>query len=657
MPTNPFSLKATEESTRKAVGQPLTSFKAPRTAQVSFQPSPQQMQRSATSKFVGSAKKVLSRAGGALTANLLGAASRPTQPSAPAPQYSQQFVGPGGLIEPQIGVITPSSRPQAFDSGAALRELQKQASESLAEPTSEAGASSSGTSAPSGGSGTTGPGAGGFTPQGFSKIEEGQEGVDTGQPSPGTVQAQPFTQLQPGGAVSAGGGAGTQERPLTSAKERGFNQALAVMGAGAASNITPAQGIAAVSQYAPTRRNDTATGIVQQDPFLGQLIKSVQDYINPEKQATTLVENYRAMQKELGLEDINEKLISLEKVMRGTEEDIKTEIMRGGGFATSGQVRGLVNARNKTFLEEYSMLQRTLESKEKYLNTLVGLEIQDRESANQRFSQGFSMLFNIAEYQQRAQQYTRDSSRWVMSQIGADGLYNSTGGDPYIVGLLEQELGLPQNGLFIAANQARQVKLQAQQEAQLDLQLKQQQIKTPEERTLELKLKQAQLKKLDADTAKVYSDLADEASGNKKLTATQYQALGYGSRLIQSGNIINEVGNQFAKRPALNLSIFGKQLIPGLLKSADQKKFEQAKKNFVNAVLRRESGAAISPNEFESAEEQYFPKLGDDQGTLQQKLENRNLVSANFLREGGMDTVDPTKLTISPSGELIELID
>src|SRR3990167_1477402 len=448
-------------------------------------------------------------------------------------------VSRGGLAPAPATTTTRTTTKPAFDNEAALAGLQRQAAannalyESQQQQIQEApiiseaeGGGEVGVYAPRGGSGTTGAGAGGYTPPGLSPIEE--EGVDTEQPTPGSVQAQPFTNPQGSGAI-AGGAGGTQPQTLASKYESGFNAANAALGAtgGGTGGITSAQGASLVNQYSPTRRNDTASAIVQTDPFLAQLIKSVQDFINPETQAQTLVESYRSMQKELGLEDINEKLISLENVMRGTEEDIKTEIMRGGGTATSSQVRGLVNARNKTFIEEYSMLQRTLESKEKYLNTLVGLEIQDRQSADQRFNQGFSMLFNIAEYQQRAQHYTRDSSQWVISQIGANGLYNSTGGDPYMVSLLEQELGFNRGGLIQAAQQAQQARFQAQQQAQLDLQLKRQQIITPEERALDLKYKQAQLKKLDADTRKVYNDLADQASRNKKLTGEQYKALGF----------------------------------------------------------------------------------------------------------------------------------
>src|SRR3990167_5586522 len=455
-------------------------------------------------------------------------------------------VSRGGLAPAPATTTTRTTTKPAFDNEAALAGLQRQAAannalyESQQQQIQEApiiseaeGGGEVGVYAPRGGSGTTGAGAGGYTPPGLSPIEE--EGVDTEQPTPGSVQAQPFTNPQGSGAI-AGGAGGTQPQTLASKYESGFNAANAALCAtgGGTGGITSAQGASLVNQYSPTRRNDTASAIVQTDPFLAQLIKSVQDFINPETQAQTLVESYRSMQKELGLEDINEKLISLENVMRGTEEDIKTEIMRGGGTATSSQVRGLVNARNKTFIEEYSMLQRTLESKEKYLNTLVGLDAQDREAASQKFSQAFSMMFNIAEYQQRAQQYTQDSARWVMSQIGADGLYDSTGGDPFTVSLLEEGLGLPKNGLSIAANQARQVKLQAQQGAQLDLRLKQQQIKTPEERALDVDYKKAQISNIHSEIAKRKADNTVVFDPLGKLVVKPEEALKINKELVNS---------------------------------------------------------------------------------------------------------------------------
>ncbi len=56
----------------------------------------------------------------------------------------------------------------------------------------------------------------------------------------------------------------------------------------------------------------------------------------------------------------------------------------------------------------------------------------------------------------------------------------------------------------------------------------------------------------------------------------------------------------------------------------------QAERNFGTAILRRESGAAISPSEFATMEKQYFPRPGDDEQTLKQKAQNRQTAIDNF---------------------------
>jgi hypothetical protein len=69
--------------------------------------------------------------------------------------------------------------------------------------------------------------------------------------------------------------------------------------------------------------------------------------------------------------------------------------------------------------------------------------------------------------------------------------------------------------------------------------------------------------------------------------------------------------------------------------SEPQQKVEQAQRNFINAVLRRESGAVISPEEFDNARKQYFPQPGDEQGTVAQKQENRQATIAALKTESG----------------------
>lgn len=57
--------------------------------------------------------------------------------------------------------------------------------------------------------------------------------------------------------------------------------------------------------------------------------------------------------------------------------------------------------------------------------------------------------------------------------------------------------------------------------------------------------------------------------------------------------------------------------------SPQYQKFDQAQRDFINATLRRESGAVISPSEFDNANKQYFPQPGDSPDVLKQKRANR----------------------------------
>jgi hypothetical protein len=66
-----------------------------------------------------------------------------------------------------------------------------------------------------------------------------------------------------------------------------------------------------------------------------------------------------------------------------------------------------------------------------------------------------------------------------------------------------------------------------------------------------------------------------------------------------------------------------------------QQRVEQAQRDFINAVLRRESGAAISASEFENARKQYFPQPGDEKHpkVLEQKRRARQIATNLMLQE------------------------
>jgi len=125
----------------------------------------------------------------------------------------------------------------------------------------------------------------------------------------------------------------------------------------------------------------------------------------------------------------------------------------------------------------------------------------------------------------------------------------------------------------------------------------------------------------------------------KPLTEPERLSRTYANRLIESDQIISRLEKNFTSMSVGNVlssaSIFGIQLLPEFAKSEDRKKLEQAERNFINAVLRKESGAAISDAEFNNARKQYFPQIGDTDSVIEQKRRNRRLVIEGMMLSGG----------------------
>jgi hypothetical protein len=129
--------------------------------------------------------------------------------------------------------------------------------------------------------------------------------------------------------------------------------------------------------------------------------------------------------------------------------------------------------------------------------------------------------------------------------------------------------------------------------------------------------------------------------GGKPLTETQSNATAFGMRAVEAnkilkdieksgttttGGIRNVVSGTLGAIPLVGENLESKSYSAlNFLSSADQQKTDQARRNFVTAILRKESGAAISPSEFANEEKKYFPQIGDSNKVIKQKQEARDL--------------------------------
>ena len=69
--------------------------------------------------------------------------------------------------------------------------------------------------------------------------------------------------------------------------------------------------------------------------------------------------------------------------------------------------------------------------------------------------------------------------------------------------------------------------------------------------------------------------------------------------------------------------------------SAEQQRYQQAMLEFTQALLRKESGAAVTQSEYEATHKTYFPQPGDKPETLKQKQRARADVIKNLQGEAG----------------------
>lgn len=105
------------------------------------------------------------------------------------------------------------------------------------------------------------------------------------------------------------------------------------------------------------------------------------------------------------------------------------------------------------------------------------------------------------------------------------------------------------------------------------------------------------------------------------LNTTEGREFGFALRGQESHDIITQLeeqGTEFWSRMASGVPLVGNYLV-----DSDYQMYDQARRDFINATLRRESGAVISDAEFANAEQQYFPQPGDSPEVIAQKRRNR----------------------------------
>lgn len=254
-----------------------------------------------------------------------------------------------------------------------------------------------------------------------------QVAPQTAQPTPTNAPTPPAVistpdQAKQAGAYDAVNGTGAFARAQ---KYRGFvaskgNSTAPTTGGGAKTAID--NHASAYNEQAPQQPAPTDVAIVNAaiDPIVQQYQDDRKAY--EDQQKTSLVDDYKTISAQLGIPAIDASLLNIKNIMAGTEDDVRTEITKAGGFATESQVQGMVYARNKGLIKQAQFLQDQSTSAHEQLTTLVGLDEKQQTMAQTRFDTLLNLDDKIAQHTELIHKNAVDAYNNTITEIGYNGL-------------------------------------------------------------------------------------------------------------------------------------------------------------------------------------------------------------------------------------------
>lgn len=478
--------------------------------------------------------------------------------------------------------------------------------------------------------------------------------VNTSQPSPGTVPVGPqsvadprqqaLDSLRSQGYASPDegemqGAMGISSVAPTDVGEQMRQGLAAVKGSGANVPETQGQAQATIARSVAPQAYKPAPDIqTEVDDSLKSYAAAVAQYLNPDNQRKTLVQEYQSLSKSLGIPDLQDDLLDINRIMDGTEDDIRSEVTAAAGFATDSQVQAMTIGRNKSLLKKAQYISDQLTAAKDQLQTLSQLNAQDRQFADQRMQNGIALLGNMVQIKQSMQKAAQDNYRWYAEKAGIDSLYASTGGDPFNVAMVEKTLGMPAGGLQTAAIQAQKDRRQKESDDALERAYK----------GLRNQQMQGEIDAASDNSVSSGGSIPNAVLG--KATESERKGYGFLNRAINAQSVVDQLeapstegGKGYKKSGILtNLynSVVGTKVPftddfrPGKavgLQTQNYESFNQGAEDFIYAVLRLESGATIPPDEMSNYKRTYFPIAGDSSETIKQKQQSRE-TAVNFLR-------------------------
>lgn len=178
------------------------------------------------------------------------------------------------------------------------------------------------------------------------------------------------------------------------------------------------------------------------NPIEANIFQQLSTLASTQNNQQSFTDLYKQESDAQGIPALNLQLADMNKIMDGTEDDIRAEITNAGGFATESQVQALVGARNKNLIQQANYLTNVINSKNDYVDHIVSLTQADRQQVNDDLDRKLGITTTLANMADKMQSNAKDNYQSIIDSVGWAGLAQSLQGNPAQTKAVESMFGL-----------------------------------------------------------------------------------------------------------------------------------------------------------------------------------------------------------------------
>lgn len=119
-------------------------------------------------------------------------------------------------------------------------------------------------------------------------------------------------------------------------------------------------------------------------PIMQSLSQVLQNINNPALGAVSLQQEYNDLAQQNNLPALQTQMMNMQNVMNGTEQDVRDEVTKAGGFASESQVMGITASRNKVILKQYNAVASQYTAAQTNISNMMQYATADKQTELQR---------------------------------------------------------------------------------------------------------------------------------------------------------------------------------------------------------------------------------------------------------------------------------